>query len=223
MALPLLQSGGGGGGGSSPVTSVFTRTGAVVAATNDYAFSQISGSLATSQLPNLFPTAGVGFFWAGTGPSYPITNSNSTVVTVANQVRVVQTIVPYGITVRKITIGVVALNAAQTGTVGVYDSSGNRLIDSGTFSLAAVATLTNTLGSPVTLAPGVYYIAYSQTDATTAKIQTLLNPAIIQPVFTNNVPRMGTAANSVSGGVMPATLGVVTAASNFIPLVLFET
>lgn len=34
-----------------PVTSVFGRTGAVVAATNDYSFSQISGSLAGSQTP----------------------------------------------------------------------------------------------------------------------------------------------------------------------------
>lgn len=51
MALPLIQS-GGGGGGAAPVTSVFTRTGAVVAAANDYSFSQISGSVAATQLPN---------------------------------------------------------------------------------------------------------------------------------------------------------------------------
>lgn len=37
---------------SSPVTSVFGRTGAVAAVTSDYAFSQISGSVAASQLPN---------------------------------------------------------------------------------------------------------------------------------------------------------------------------
>lgn len=36
---------------SIPVSSVFGRTGAVVAATNDYSFSQISGSLAGSQTP----------------------------------------------------------------------------------------------------------------------------------------------------------------------------
>lgn len=34
------------------VTSVFGRAGAVVAATNDYSFSQISGSVAAGQLPN---------------------------------------------------------------------------------------------------------------------------------------------------------------------------
>ncbi len=38
---------------SSPITSVFGRTGVVVAAANDYGFSQISGSATASQLPNL--------------------------------------------------------------------------------------------------------------------------------------------------------------------------
>lgn len=40
---------------SGAVTSVFGRAGVVVAVTNDYSFSQISGSVAASQLPN--PTA----------------------------------------------------------------------------------------------------------------------------------------------------------------------
>jgi hypothetical protein len=44
---PTTVSAGGGGG----VSSVFGRTGAVAAATNDYAFSQISGTVAASQLP----------------------------------------------------------------------------------------------------------------------------------------------------------------------------
>ena len=42
-----IASSGGGGGGS--VTSVFGRTGAVTAASGDYGFSQISGSLASGQ------------------------------------------------------------------------------------------------------------------------------------------------------------------------------
>lgn len=42
--------GGGGGGGSSAVSSVFGRTGAVVAAANDYNFNQLAGTLATAQV-----------------------------------------------------------------------------------------------------------------------------------------------------------------------------
>lgn len=41
MGVPLLQSGGGGGGA---VSSVFTRTGAVVAASGDYTVAQITGA-----------------------------------------------------------------------------------------------------------------------------------------------------------------------------------
>jgi hypothetical protein len=41
-----------GAGGGGAVSSVFGRTGAVVAVTGDYAFSNISGSVAASQLPN---------------------------------------------------------------------------------------------------------------------------------------------------------------------------
>lgn len=45
----FVQAGGGGGA----VSSVFTRTGAVTAASGDYSFSLISGSLACSQMPAL--------------------------------------------------------------------------------------------------------------------------------------------------------------------------
>lgn len=45
---------------AAPVASVFTRTGAVVAATNDYSFAQISGSLANSQLTTGHVVAGTG-------------------------------------------------------------------------------------------------------------------------------------------------------------------
>jgi hypothetical protein len=50
------QSGGGGG-----VSTVFGRTGDVVATNGDYSFSQISGTIATSQLPGIdVPHGGTG-------------------------------------------------------------------------------------------------------------------------------------------------------------------
>ena len=69
-------AGGGGGGGS--VSSVFGRTGAVVATTNDYSFSQISGTAtiaqggtghttATSAFNALSPIATTGDLIVGTG------------------------------------------------------------------------------------------------------------------------------------------------------------
>ena len=54
-AIPFVQFNGGGSGG---VTSFNTRTGAVVPITGDYTFSQIGGTLASSQLPSSGVTAG---------------------------------------------------------------------------------------------------------------------------------------------------------------------
>jgi hypothetical protein len=57
--LTCVSGCGGGGGGA--VSSVFGRTGAVVSATNDYAFSQISGSASlTSQVTGILPPANGG-------------------------------------------------------------------------------------------------------------------------------------------------------------------
>lgn len=52
-ALPATSNGNWTAIGiaSAPVTSVFGRTGAVIAVANDYAFSQISGVLSQTQLP----------------------------------------------------------------------------------------------------------------------------------------------------------------------------
>src|ERR1035438_2735778 len=38
---------------ASPISTVFGRTGAVVAAVNDYSFSQISGTATAAQLPQI--------------------------------------------------------------------------------------------------------------------------------------------------------------------------
>lgn len=52
--------------GTAPVTSVFGRTGVVVAAANDYSFSQISGTATPAQLP-LFTSAANGIVAASGG------------------------------------------------------------------------------------------------------------------------------------------------------------
>jgi hypothetical protein len=63
-----------GGGGGGAVSSVFGRTGAVVAAANDYSFSQISGSLAlATQASGQLPIGNVGS--AGLSGTAPVTIS----------------------------------------------------------------------------------------------------------------------------------------------------
>src|SRR5262249_38744904 len=46
------QPGNVSGGGSGAISSVFGRTGAIVAQSGDYSFSQITGTAALSQLPS---------------------------------------------------------------------------------------------------------------------------------------------------------------------------
>lgn len=65
-------------GGASGVTSVFGRTGLVVAATNDYSFSQISGVLAAGQLP---ATAVIGGTNLTTTNGLPYINTNGSLST----------------------------------------------------------------------------------------------------------------------------------------------
>jgi Repeat of unknown function (DUF5907) len=52
IAQNQIQSAGTSCAGASPVQSVFGRTGAVVAASNDYNFNQLAGSIAIGQIPN---------------------------------------------------------------------------------------------------------------------------------------------------------------------------
>lgn len=68
----VIQPGGGGGGA---VSSVFTRTGAVVAATNDYSFSQISGTIAASQLPLPAATNGTSVTFTSVGGYFVCTGT----------------------------------------------------------------------------------------------------------------------------------------------------
>ena len=65
--MPIVS----GGSGSGAVTSVFTRTGAVVAAANDYNYSQIANSANAVAVTNI--AAGTaGQVLGGTGPSYAL-------------------------------------------------------------------------------------------------------------------------------------------------------
>ena len=68
--------------GSNTVTSVFTRTGPVVAATNDYNFNQLAGTLGTSQVPTGGSATvflnGAGTYTAPTGAVLSVSNSDGT-------------------------------------------------------------------------------------------------------------------------------------------------
>jgi hypothetical protein len=164
-------------------------------------------------------TAGQGGFF---GPGLFIDGSqmdqigvtSATVVNANNQVRVTQFVLAYSITIRNISTAVSNNVAANSITFGIYNMSGNKLLDSGTFAIATSPTIqTNTLGSPVTLSPGVYWLAQSSTTnsgCTVLGIQPSDDTKHGEIMYNTNSVRYGTAANAASFGVLPATLGTVT-------------
>ena len=152
------------------------------------------------------------------GITLPQASSVSTVVAgTANQVRVMQMEVPVTITVGKIVANVTTISATQNIFVGVYDTTGNKLLEAAV-SCAVLNGATTSLGTPVTLTPGTYLYAVSASDTTCAAGGMSLSGGWFN-MLDKNTTRTATAANAVSGGVMPSTLGTLTFNSSFTPIV----
>jgi hypothetical protein len=111
------------------------------------------------------------------------------------------------------TVSVIATNNSldEQMTFGIYSYTGNKLLDGGSFNASTSPTVqTNTLGSPVTISPGTYWQAQSSvSNGTGATVLGILASALLVPAYVLG-PAAATAANSLSGGVLPATLGTLT-------------
>jgi hypothetical protein len=105
-----------------------------------------------------------------------------------------------------------------TASVGIYSSSGNRLVHWDSIVLGGVPTFQATpTGGAVLLQPGYYYWAFS--NSTTVNQETaggLEHGGSGENVEAWNIDtvRGGTAANAMVSGVLPATLGALTAGFN---------
>jgi hypothetical protein len=135
------------------------------------------------------------------------TASSTVVAGTANQVRVVQFVIPLTITVGKITANVTTTSGGNL-YAGVYDATGNKLLEA-SLPCGVANGVSASLPTPVTLPPGTYYYATSASDTTCAASGTSLSAGWVL-MMTKNTARVATAANAVSGGVMPATLGTLT-------------
>jgi hypothetical protein len=128
--------------------------------------------------------------------------------------------------------------AGDAFTTAIYNSTGTtKLLDAGTnaFSLKDSQKYTEaTLGSPVTLSPGVYLFAFA---ANTASVGSVLihQPYVWFEEMLNGITlgtptrtRFFSAANALSSGNMPSSLGALTAYVSTTtpitpPAVIFET
>ena len=133
------------------------------------------------------------------------------VTSTANQLRVVQVVIPYTITVGKVVANITTVSATGNLFAGVYDSSGNLKL-SGTLSCAALNGVSTTLTTPVTLTPGTYLYAYTASDTTCQASGASLGGGWSN-MIDKNTTRTATAANVVSGGVMPSSLGTLSFSS----------
>lgn len=200
-----------------------------IAAGTNVTVSNTSGTTTINASGTSFSTAGNGFFWsfAGVveaggqaGTSISLTQGTSAGSATANQVICFQLTLKAAYTVRKISFFSNSAASAKA-SCAIYDSTGtNKLVDAGTnaFDNSNVSSMqTVTLGSPVVLSPGMYWFACSSTSATpnSAVGSSLTAGAAGYNSFFNvNSTRAGTAANAMSGGAMPSSLGTITAFSS---------
>jgi len=135
----------------------------------------------------------------------------------ANKVYVMQFVLNNSYTIRKVSWTATNNLVSNSGTCGIYLPNGNKLLDGGLFNtLTSPAVQTNTI-TAVVLPAGVYYFAQSTTSTSAGTflgIQANTGDASnVQKIYQANSVRMGVAANSTSGGVLPATLGTITAST----------
>jgi hypothetical protein len=188
-------------------------------------FANLSGSATAAQQPVL-TSAGAGYFY-GFWVHMPLfisglveTGGGST-----NGVDVAQFVLPFAITVNNVGMDISATSSGATVNIGIYSAAGAKLIDSGTFSATAGGVKLNTLGTPVTLPPGVYYLAWSTSNATAVMYCYSVSAQPVNNILTgiSGATYFASAANATSAGVMPSTLGTLTTLSTgaYIPLTVF--
>lgn len=169
-------------------------------------------------------TANQGYFFSvEVFPNQSNLSTNATPASSAQGLQVFQFVLPFMITVRRITINVTTLLAASTVTMGIYSADGTtKLVDSGTFDSSTTGVKTNTI-TPVVLPANPYYFAQSaSSNATVTVVSSNTFGTFINFLNAQAVKKVGTAANPAIAGVLPASLGAVSAATINYALALFE-
>jgi hypothetical protein len=175
-----------------------------------------------------FSTAGSAMFYPGVNlPGAVNLNGNFAANASANTVGVIPLILLASYTIRKISNQVRSGLAANFATCAIYSADGNtKLIDAGAnaFNLNSSSTQVVTLGSPVVLSPGSYLFGWGSTSGSgTLSNAGFFIDAVTDALFNAASTNVSTAANAISGGAMPATLGTLTANSSItnVPIYIF--
>jgi hypothetical protein len=113
------------------------------------------------------------------------------------------------ITVAKLVFEVTTLQASQFWYAGIYSANGNTLlVNSGQQSTAAAGIKVVTLGTPVTLNRGTYWLAFNG-SSTVMRFRFAVAFTVWTNILNQDTIHQGIAANSVAAGALPATLGTI--------------
>jgi hypothetical protein len=166
-------------------------------------------------------TANQGYYILPTG-SNTMTAAATTSTFTANHVRAMLFVLPYTVTFTKMVLNVTTTSNGNNYFAAVYSADKSTLLRQGTFTLGAGTGALSATVSSTTLRPGPYWFAWAADN--TAAVVTAWGNVIgtnTNPFNLNNV-KLGDSDQLVSGGVMPATLGTITASGLNPAVVMIE-
>jgi hypothetical protein len=219
--LPISSS-----GGSTPDISVNAATSSSLGVVQpDNSTITISGGVISSTGGGVvIDIPGIGDWIPGFLPGSvtgPPTGIGAFIGTV-NQLLVVQFVLPVAITVNNIIITIANAVAASKTAVGVYSSSGNKLVAADNIDSSTTGTKVTSVTSTV-LTPGVYYLAQCASSLSVTADSIIYNSDLVTMRNSGTVKRSGSAANPMVSGVLPSTLGTITPAAVFPILTVLES
>ena len=167
-----------------------------------------------------FPTPGSGtWFWNMFGLTFPQDGAS---IALGTSNWFYTNIVPYALVVSTITL-YTQPGFSGNAYVGVYDITGTKkLIDSGAIQCSAGGGAKTITITPVTIPAGMFIVTVCA-DGTGLSLNGTSPSSNLVYIFSQNKTRMGTAQNTVSGGVLPASLGTLSYnPTTGLPNILFE-
>ena len=130
-------------------------------------------------------------------------------------------VIPFRLVVRNISFEVDTLEVGKLCGIALYNADKTLALESGAQSTTTTGLKTKTI-TAVTLEPGTYWFAWTA-DGTTFAFEAFVVISSIHTHLNKTTPRTGTAANSSSSAVFPATLGTITGDTDKHPVVaIFE-
>lgn len=141
-------------------------------------------------------------------PAIPGTAANIGIGSL-NQTRIMRVLIPGTIIVASVHFQVTTATNPSNIAVAVYSSEASgqtKLIDTGAVSGATTGVKSTTLGAPVTLTPGWYWLTWTCDDSA-VRLAGVSLATNLPGVLNGGTLQLGRGTNSSSDGVMPSSLG----------------